>query len=82
VGLSVSRTAHLFKECFGQTIMQYTLEVRLNLAYTQVQTSASPLGEIARVCGFGSYSYFQRSFLNRFGVSPRDFRNSLSESGM
>lgn len=49
VGMSVSRTVHLFKSCFGKTIIQYTLEVRLAMAEEQIQYSNLTLEQIAGV---------------------------------
>ena len=36
VGISVSRAVHLFKEAFGTTIMQYTMDVRLSMAKERI----------------------------------------------
>jgi AraC family transcriptional regulator of arabinose operon len=76
VGLSVSRTVHLFKECFGTTIMQYTQQVRLSLAEDRMKYSTLTLEQIADTCGFGSYSYFYRVFRNKHGVSPAHYREA------
>lgn len=73
-GLSVSRAVHVFKEAYGQTIVQYLLEVRLQMACDRMRFSTSSLEHIADLCGFRSYSYFYRAFRARFGVSPRAFR--------
>ncbi|MBW7456730.1 AraC family transcriptional regulator [Paenibacillus sepulcri] len=74
VGLSVSRTVHLFKECFGVTIIQYTQDVRLSMAMERMKFSTMPLEQIAETCGFGSYSYFYRIFRRQFGMSPAVYR--------
>ncbi|GGD49430.1 AraC family transcriptional regulator [Paenibacillus nasutitermitis] len=74
VGLSVSRTVHLFKECFGVTIIQYTQNVRLSMAMERMKFSTMPLEQIAETCGFGSYSYFYRIFRRQFGCSPAVYR--------
>lgn len=74
VGLSVSRTVHIFKETYGQTIVQYILDVRLQMACDRIRFSTFNLEQIADLCGFRSYSYFYRVFRARFGISPRAFR--------
>ncbi|WP_219835862.1 AraC family transcriptional regulator [Paenibacillus sp. R14(2021)] len=74
VGLSVSRTVHLFKECFGLTIIQYTQNVRLSMAIERIKYSNLTLEQIAETCGFGSYSYFYRVFRQKYGVSPAAYR--------
>ncbi|SFI89862.1 AraC family transcriptional regulator, arabinose operon regulatory protein [Paenibacillus sp. UNC496MF] len=74
VGLSVSRTVHLFKECFGLTIIQYTQNVRLSMAIERIKYSSMTLEQVAETCGFGSYSYFYRVFRQKHGVSPAAYR--------
>lgn len=74
VGLSVSRTVHLFKECYGLTIIQYTQNVRLSMAIERIKYSSMTLEQVAETCGFGSYSYFFRVFRKKYGVSPAAYR--------
>ncbi|NMO94569.1 AraC family transcriptional regulator [Paenibacillus lemnae] len=74
VGISVSRAVHLFKETFGTSIMQYTLDVRLDMARERIIFSPMSLEDVAETSGFASYTYFHRVFRSRFGVSPKQFR--------
>lgn len=74
VGLSVSRTTHLFKSSFGMSIIQYAHELRLKIAVQRMIYDSVPLNEIASDCGFGSYSYFNRLFRSRFRISPQAYR--------
>lgn len=74
VGLSVSRAVHLFKECFGKTMIEYTMELRLLTAVERMKYSLMTLEQIAETSGFGSYTYFHRVFRARYGMSPSDFR--------
>ncbi|MBA2942111.1 helix-turn-helix transcriptional regulator [Paenibacillus sp. CGMCC 1.16610] len=80
VGLSVSRAVHLFKECFGKTMIQYALEVRLSSAVERMHDSSMSLEQIALSCGFGSYPYFHRAFKHRFGISPKLYRQKDSQN--
>lgn len=79
VGLSVSRAVHLFKECYGKTIVQYTHEVRLTAAEERIKYSSLTLEQIAETCGFGNYSYFYRVFRKKFGVSPAVYRTEWKQ---
>lgn len=72
-GLSVSRSAHLFRAHFGQTIIQYALDIRLNLAIDMMRYNDISLGYIAESAGFGSYAYFHRVFRNKYGMSPSSY---------
>ena len=76
VGLSLSRAVQLFKACYGKTMIQYALEIRLNAAVERMKYSSMTLEEIAETCGFASYSYFHRVFRARFGMAPTRFREA------
>lgn len=75
--LSVSRTAHLFKQSYGETIMQYALKVRLAMAVNQMKYSKHTLEHIAQSCGLGGYPYFHRVFKERYGLTPRLYRRNM-----
>lgn len=73
-GLSVSRIVHLFKATFGQTIIDYAIDVRLAIASERIRLTTMPLEQIAETSGFHNYSYFSRIFRSRYKVSPSQFR--------
>ncbi len=73
VGFSVSRASHLFKETFGKTMMQYTLEIRLNTAVELVKYSEMTLEQVAEASGLGSYTYFHRVFREKYGMAPTKY---------
>ncbi|UKS28712.1 AraC family transcriptional regulator [Paenibacillus sp. HWE-109] len=75
IGVGVSWAVHLFKHAFGQSIMDYAIEVRLETAKQKIRSSAMSLEQIAEICGFNSYSYFHRQFRKRYGISPRHYRD-------
>lgn len=75
VELSVSRSARIFKQYYGKTIMQYALELRLQSAVDRMTYTTMTLEEIANSCGFGSYTFFHKAFKAKFGLSPAAFRH-------
>lgn len=79
VGLSVSRTSHLFKETYGMTIIQYAINMRLKNAIDRMKYTPMTLEVIAESCGFGSYSYFHKAFKKRFGISPKEYRDLFDQ---
>ncbi|GAA3399532.1 AraC family transcriptional regulator [Paenibacillus hodogayensis] len=73
-GISVPHAVALFKSAFGQTIMQYAMEVRLSIACNRIKFTMTNLDRIAESTGFGSYTYFHRVFRAKFGISPKQYR--------
>lgn len=74
VGLSVSRTVHLFKEVTGMTIIEYAQLIRLQLAEEQMRYTQHSLERIAELSGFRTYPYFHRIFKRKYGVAPGVYR--------
>lgn len=67
--------------CFQQTIkispIQYLLKYRLTQATSLLQADYSKnITEIAFQCGFNNASYFTKTFILHFGMSPREYRKS------
>ena len=56
-------------------------ELRLAAALTQLLQTSLPIYRIAIDCGYQSVSRFTRNFHDRFGLPPRQFRESMGESG-
>ena len=65
--------------CQFHRIPQYLLRLRLNAACTLLKNSTTSILEIAQRCGYNNLSNFNRQFKERFGVSPRDYRNGRPE---
>lgn len=74
VGLSVSRTVHLFKETTDMTIIEYVQSIRLRLAEEQMRYTKHSLETIAELSGFRTYPYFHRIFKRKYGVAPGMYR--------
>lgn len=59
---------------FGQSPVEYVSELRLTRAATLLTSTIDPVGTIAKRCGFSSTSYFSRQFTQKYGISPRAYR--------
>lgn len=67
----MSRT---FKENTGMTIGEYQLEAKLKSSIKALFNTTAPISEISFNHGFYDDAHFIRSFKQRFGVSPYQFR--------
>jgi AraC family transcriptional regulator of arabinose operon len=75
-GLSVSRLAHLFRAETGTTPQDYLEEKRLSKAQQLLDLTPQSVKEVAHGVGYNSAAYFTRRFKEKFGMSPRAFRES------
>ncbi|MCR6117163.1 helix-turn-helix transcriptional regulator [Salipaludibacillus agaradhaerens] len=80
VNLSVSRTTTLFKMAFGKSIIQYTLDLRLDIARERIMLGHYHLQHLAESCGFQNYNYFYKVFKKKFNLSPKEFRTKYYHS--
>ncbi len=76
-GLSMHRFAHLFQEQVGNSPRQFIEQERIKLARHLLETTSSPLSEIAIDCGFPNLFYFSQRFKAVCGLSPSRFRSRL-----
>lgn len=77
LGVTPRNVQQLF-ERDGTTFSAYVLARRLACAHRMLAAARFThlaIGAIAYEVGFGDLSYFNRSFRQRFGVTPRDVRN-------
>ncbi|MBQ6498912.1 MAG: helix-turn-helix transcriptional regulator, partial [Ruminococcus sp.] len=73
---SESHFSKLFKQLTGDSFTQYLKNYRLETAAERIRNEKTKISEIAMSCGFSNLSYFSRSFLAKFKVSPSEYRRS------
>jgi AraC family transcriptional regulator of arabinose operon len=78
VALSSSRLCHLFKQEVGDSINNVLISVRLARAARLLEFTTESVHHIAEQIGFSSAFYFSRQFHQRFGMSPREYRATLT----
>jgi len=76
VGMSRTRFADLFHELIGMGPVSYLTEWRLQRAAVALRTNHRTIAEIARLSGYSSQAAFARAFKERFGQSPKTFRET------
>jgi len=76
--LSPRHFGELFARKTGQSPAMYLRSVRLERAKTLLRNSSLSIGEVARQCGWNDAAHFSRSFSEKFGASPRAFRQKTT----
>lgn len=77
VGVSPRHLGRLFAEHVGQPPARFVRRARIDAAARLLESSALPVAEIARRCGFGSAELLRQRFAHQYGVSPTRYRAHL-----
>ncbi|GGF62167.1 AraC family transcriptional regulator [Paenibacillus albidus] len=75
VYLSPSRFSDIFRRTVGMSPLMYLIHLRLENAYTLLQTTDRKILDIAMECGFRTLSNFNRLFKRHIGTEPRNIRS-------
>ncbi|MET3665694.1 AraC family transcriptional regulator [Caulobacter sp. 1776] len=75
-GLSRYHFIRAFRDVTGETPRQFQIGVRLKAAADQLLDTKAPITTIALNVGFNDLSYFNHTFRDAFGQSPRAWRNA------
>ncbi len=77
--LSPSTISHTFKEQTGISVHRYIIKKKMVLAKNLIKDNI-PFNEVFERCGFNDYTSFFRCFKKEYGITPKDYRNSLFNS--
>lgn len=66
--------SHQFKEITGFTVTDYIQMTRVRNVQSLLLGTETPITEAASVCGFTSFSQFNRVFRKHIGISPSRYR--------
>lgn len=72
--LSPYHLSHLFKECTGSSISDYVTARRMQQAVMLLTSTELAISQIAEHIGITNTSYFCKTFKNRMGSTPHQFR--------
>lgn len=78
-GYSPWHTSKIFKELLGVSPLQYIRNLRLSKAAERLKDGDERIIDIALDFAFNSHESFTRSFSNKFGITPVDYRNRKSD---
>lgn len=65
-----------FKKLTGQTIHSYIVKSRLDLCKKHIE-AGKPIKEVYALGGFGSYNHFFRAFKSEYGMTPKEYYESI-----
>lgn len=77
VNLSPAYVSYLFKKETGQTLVKYITDKKMDRAKKMLGDRNLKVMQVARSCGYENQSYFNKLFKNYFGVTPKQYRESL-----
>jgi len=65
----------MFKACTGESIHGFLINRRIAAAKEMLRSGDLPVGEVAKMCGFGSLFHFSKAFRQRVGITPSEYRD-------
>lgn len=77
-GFGMSSFFRKFKHYTGVTPLQYLINIRLSNAKKLLETTDHSVSEIASLTGYDNALYFSRLFHKHIGMSPREYKRSIT----
>lgn len=72
---SPSHFSKMFRKLTGTSFTQYLKNYRLEKAAEKLNSGKESVSQVAYACGFNNISYFIRAFREKYGVTPKKYRN-------
>lgn len=72
----------LFQKTFSMPIYSWLRQYRLAVAQQLLSQTDTPIADIATHCGYSTPANFSTAFKERFGNTPREFRNQLADKAL
>lgn len=77
-GICLDTLRKRFKRETGMSMHQYFIQLKINAAKTMLANLAYNVADIAEFLGFEDPYYFSRLFKTKSGLSPKNYRESLT----
>ncbi len=74
VGISPRHLLRAFRTSMGSSVLSHIAQIRLDRACALLSARATPIKQVAGLCGFASTSAFSAAFRRKTGMTPRDFQ--------
>lgn len=78
VNLSKAQFVRLFRNATGTSPHRYVMQARLRRARHLIETTITPLGEVAAMAGFSSQSHMSRAYVDTYKQTPGVARKRAS----
>ena len=75
--ISLSALSSAIHQATGKTFKELLVEKRLSKAAELLRETRLPVEDVIAAVGYENTSYFYRKFRERFGVTPKDYRQKL-----
>ena len=72
--LSLGAFHRFFKRHTGMTMLDYLAQLRIGIACQLLINTDRPISVVAMEAGYGTAAHFNRQFLQRKTMTPREFR--------
>ena len=73
-----SYLCRLFKKHMGITMTDYLNAQRLSFVESQLKTTNRSINALCHEAGFSSVSYFNRLFLKKYHMTPKEYRKTIT----
>lgn len=80
-GVNPFYLSKIFKEETGGNFIDYVNFHRLEKARKLLKEGELSIKEISWECGYSDQNYFSKIFRRKFGITPTEYKNSLSSGG-
>ncbi|PYI53987.1 AraC family transcriptional regulator [Paenibacillus flagellatus] len=79
-GLNGKYLSRLFKEAFGEKLIDFVVGVRIGQSKRLLEETSMPLQEVARAVGYAHVISFIRAFKKVTGTTPGEYRKPFGKS--
>lgn len=77
-GVHETHFSRAFRQHMGMTAVEYRARARVARASRLLLTTTRSLSQVALSCGFSDQSHLTRTFSERLGLAPADYRRTFA----
>lgn len=80
IGLNVRKLKEGFKDLYGMPVFTYLYHYKMDYARKLLNLNDQNINEVANIVGYSSATHFIAAFKRKFGITPKQYSLSKSES--